>query len=155
YAIPWWKEKEIDPKSQREAGLCPLTPLETAFTLRAFNIDPSIQIYRAAGNIYGGNRRLASLKAFYPNLKETLLSASDLKPLMNHSNQMATLDYLVSLDSDIFLPTYAGNMEKVVEGHRRWIQKWNEFSELVKAVHANRMGSPSQRLQFPGTPTHK
>ncbi|TYI46313.1 hypothetical protein E1A91_D13G098900v1 [Gossypium mustelinum] len=88
------REKEIDPKSQREAGLCPLTPLETAFTLRAFNIDPSIQIYRAVGNIYGGNRRLASLKAFYPNL-------------------------------------------------------------LVKAVHANRMGSPSQRLQFPGTPTHK
>ncbi|PPD66686.1 hypothetical protein GOBAR_DD36436 [Gossypium barbadense] len=71
YAIPWWKEKEIDPKSQREAGLCPLTPLETAFTLRAFNIDPSIQIYRAVGNIYGGNRRLASLKAFYPNLHES------------------------------------------------------------------------------------
>ncbi|MBA0703080.1 hypothetical protein Goari_005483 [Gossypium aridum] len=58
---------------------------------------------------------------------------------------MATLDHLVSLDSDIFLPTYAGDMEKVVEGHRRWIQKWNEFSELVKAVHANRMGSPSPR----------
>ncbi|KAB2048308.1 hypothetical protein ES319_A13G105100v1, partial [Gossypium barbadense] len=135
------EEKEIDPKIQREAGLCPLTPLETALTPRAFNIDPNIQIYIAAGNIYGGNRRLASLKAFYPNL-----------PLMNHSNQMAALDYLVSLDSDIFLPTYASNMEKVVEGHRRWIQKWNEFSELVKAVHANRLGSPSQRLQFPGKP---
>ncbi|TYG86135.1 hypothetical protein ES288_A13G110900v1 [Gossypium darwinii] len=141
HTIPWWKEKEIDPKIQREAGLCPLTPLETALTPRAFNIDPNIQIYIAAGNIYGGNRRLASLKAFYPNL-----------PLMNHSNQMAALDYLVSLDSDIFLPTYASNMEKVVEGHRRWIQKWNEFSELVKAVHANRLGSPSQRLQFPGKP---
>lgn len=68
YAIPWWKEKEKDPKNQREAGLCPLTPLETALTLRAFNIDPTIQIYIAAGNVYGGNRRLASLKAFYPNL---------------------------------------------------------------------------------------
>lgn len=40
---------------------------------------------------------------------------------MNHSNQMAALDYLVSLDSDIFLPTYASNMEKVVEGHRRYL----------------------------------
>ncbi|KAH1031520.1 hypothetical protein J1N35_043694, partial [Gossypium stocksii] len=114
YTIPWWKEKEIDPKSKKEAELCPLTPLETTLTLRAFNINPNIQIYIAASKIYRGNRRLASLKAFYPNLvkKETLLSTSELKPLMNYSNQMATSDYLVSLDS---------NMEKVVEGHRRYL----------------------------------
>ncbi|KAK8567478.1 hypothetical protein V6N13_105445 [Hibiscus sabdariffa] len=178
YAIPWWKEKEIDPKSKREAGLCPLTPLETAITLRAFNIDPQIQIYIASGDTYGGNKRLAALKAFYPNLvkKETLLPPADLKPFQNYSNQMAALDYLVSLDSDIFLPTYGGNMAKVVEGHRRYLGykmtisldrlvlislidrykngtlNWNEFSQAVKAAHANRMGSPSQRLQFPGKP---
>ncbi|KAK8508025.1 hypothetical protein V6N13_055489 [Hibiscus sabdariffa] len=178
YAIPWWKEKEIDPKSRREAGLCPLTPLETAITLRAFSIDPKMQIYIAAGDIYGGNKRLAALKASYPNLvkKETLLSSSDLKPFQNYSNQMAALDYLVSLDSDIFLPTYGGNMAKVVESHRRYLGyrmtisldrlvlislidqykngtlKWNEFSQAVKSAHANRMGSPSQRLQFPGEP---
>ncbi|XVF43294.1 hypothetical protein PTKIN_Ptkin02bG0028500 [Pterospermum kingtungense] len=178
YGVPWWKEKEIDPKSKREAGLCPLTPEETALALRAFDINPNIQIYIAAGDIYSGERRLAGLKAFYPNLvkKETLLTPSDLEPFQNHSNRKAALDYFVSLDSNIFMPTYEGNMAKVIEGHRRFLGykmtisldtlvlislidqykngtlSWNEFSQTVKAVHANRMGSPSQRLQFPGKP---
>ena len=51
--------------------------------------------------------------------KETLLDHSDLRFFQNHSSQMAALDYLVSLESDIFVPTYDGNMAKVVEGHRR------------------------------------
>ena len=51
--------------------------------------------------------------------KETLLDSSDLRFFQNHSSQMAALDYLVALESDIFIPTYDGNMAKVVEGHRR------------------------------------
>jgi len=62
---------------------------------------------------------------FFPVLlpqvrKETLLEPSDLMYFQNHSSQMAALDYLVSLESDIFVPTYDGNMAKVVEGHRRY-----------------------------------
>ena len=53
---------------KRRDGLCPLTPEETALTLRALDIDPSIQVYIAAGEIYGGERRMASLAAAYPNL---------------------------------------------------------------------------------------
>ncbi|KAL0430004.1 UNVERIFIED_CONTAM: Rhamnogalacturonan I rhamnosyltransferase 1 [Sesamum radiatum] len=140
---------------------------------RALDIDPNIQIYIAAGEIYGGERRLSSLTSFYPNLvrKETLLAPSDLRFFQNHSSQMAALDYLVSLESDIFVPTYDGNMAKVVEGHRRYLGykktilldrrvlvdlidkynfgslTWDEFSAAVKDAHALRMGNPSKPVQ--------
>jgi hypothetical protein len=43
-------------------GLCPLTPEKTALVLQAFGIDRSYQIYHiAAGEIYGGQRRMAAL----------------------------------------------------------------------------------------------
>lgn len=64
--------------------------------------------------------------------KETLLEPSDLKFFQNHSSQMAALDYLVSLESDIFVPTYDGNMAKVVEGHRRYFSDHaHKFRGLV------------------------
>lgn len=62
--------------------------------------------------------------------KETLLGSSDLRFFQNHSSQMAALDYLVSLESDIFVPTYDGNMAKVVEGHRRY-SSTNNFSDYL------------------------
>ncbi|KAF7806293.1 rhamnogalacturonan I rhamnosyltransferase 1-like [Senna tora] len=178
YAYPWWKEKIINSDLKRKDGLCPLTPEETALTLRALDIDQNIQIYIAAGEIYGGKRRMASLAQEYPRLvrKETLLEPSDLEFFQNHSSQMAALDYLVSLESDIFVPTYDGNMAKVVQGHRRYlgfkktilldrkllvdlidlyhngVLNWDEFSLAVKRIHAGRMGNPSKRLVIPGRP---
>ncbi|KAK8969587.1 hypothetical protein KSP40_PGU018106 [Platanthera guangdongensis] len=171
YAYPWWKEKIINSEMKRKEGLCPLTPEETALILKALDIDRSTTIYIAAGEIYGGPRRMASLTADYPNVvrKETLLEASDLRFFQNHSSQMAALDYLVSLESDIFVPTYDGNMAKVVEGHRRYLGfrktflldrkllvelidrynhgsiDWDELSSFVKSTHANRMGKPAGR----------
>ncbi|KAK3155151.1 hypothetical protein QOZ80_2BG0199520 [Eleusine coracana subsp. coracana] len=155
YAYPWWKEKVINSFVKRKDGLCPLTPEEVALVLKALDIDRT-----------------------YPNVvrKETLLAPSDLMFFQNHSSQMAALDYLVSLESDIFVPTYDGNMAKVVEGHRRYMGfkktilldrkvivelvdqyksgslRWDEFSSLIKAVHANRMGSATTRTVIPDRP---
>lgn len=44
----------------------------------------------------------------------------DLQQFQNHSSQMAALDFIVSVSSSVFVPTYDGNMAKIVEGHRRY-----------------------------------
>ncbi|XP_078443141.1 rhamnogalacturonan I rhamnosyltransferase 1-like [Wolffia australiana] len=178
YAYPWWKEKLVDSEQKRRDGLCPMTPEETTLVLRALGVDPSFQIYIAAGEIFGGDRRMAALATAYPKLvrKETLLGPSDLQFFRNHSSQMAALDYLVSLESDIFVPTYDGNMAKVVEGHRRYLgfkktislnrrllvalidrydagaMNWEEFSGAVKTAHVTRMGLPARRHVIPDRP---
>lgn len=45
-----------------------MTPEETAVTLKALGIDQDTLIYIAAGDIYRGKRRLASLREAFPNL---------------------------------------------------------------------------------------
>ena len=68
YAYPGWKEKVIDSELKRKDGLCPLTPEETSLVLTALGIDHNVQIYIAAGEIYGGEKRMESLLRDFPNL---------------------------------------------------------------------------------------
>ncbi|CAI9756183.1 unnamed protein product [Fraxinus pennsylvanica] len=178
YAFPWWREKEIVSEERRSHGLCPLTPEETALILQALGFDKENQIYIASGEIYGSERRLASLRAAFPRIvkKEMLLDAKDLLLFQNHSSQMAALDFMVSVASNIFVPTYDGNMARVVEGHRRYLGfkktiqldrkklvklldlhqngtlTWDEFSAAVQLAHERRMGQPSRRTVIPDKP---
>ncbi|KAJ7521354.1 hypothetical protein O6H91_19G049600 [Diphasiastrum complanatum] len=178
YAYPWWKEKIIDSAQKRKDGLCPLTPEETALILKALGYDQNTQIYIAAGEIYNGTRRMSALRSAFPNIvrKEMLLTQEELKPFQNHSSQMAALDYLVSVSSDVFIPTYDGNMAKVVEGHRRFLGfkktilldrkklikllndyesgalNWDGFAFTVKRVHQDRLGLPCRRRQITDKP---
>lgn len=48
-----------------------------------------------------------------------MLTSEELGPLSAHASQLAAVDYMVSLAADVFLPTYTGNMARLVEGHRR------------------------------------
>ncbi|CAI9096552.1 OLC1v1032732C1 [Oldenlandia corymbosa var. corymbosa] len=171
YAFPWWKEKEIISEVKRAEGLCPLTPEEMTLILKALGFDRDTQIYIASGEIFGSERRLAALRTAFPKIvkKEMLLDPEDLKQFQNHSSQMAALDFIVSVASNIFVPTYDGNMARVVEGHRRYLGfkktvqldrkklvelldlhqngtlSWDEFSGAVRLAHEKRMGQPSRR----------
>ncbi|RZC60899.1 hypothetical protein C5167_022653 [Papaver somniferum] len=171
YAYPWWREKEIVSEERRSQGLCPLTPEEAALVLQALGFHRDTQIYIASGEIYGNERRLATLRAAFPRIvkKEMLLDPLDLQQFQNHSSQMAALDFMVSVASDTFIPTYDGNMAKLVEGHRRYLgfrksilldrRKLVElldlyqngtiplgrFSSDVRLMHEKRLGQPSRR----------
>ncbi|KAH9573609.1 hypothetical protein CY35_01G009200 [Sphagnum magellanicum] len=178
YATTWWKEKAIVSEQKRQEGLCPLTPEETVLVLMGLGYDSSTLIYIAAGEIYGGEQRMAKLHAAFPNLvwKEMLLTPEELKPFQNRSTQMAALDYMVSMASDVFVPTYYGNMAKIVEGHRRYTGfqntilfdkkrvvelvdqytngtiKWEDFSTAIRQSHQTRIGTPTVREVIPGQP---
>ncbi|KAF4396770.1 hypothetical protein F8388_004738 [Cannabis sativa] len=171
YAYIWWRDKEIDSEMRRSQGLCPLTPEEASTVLQALGFDRNTQIYIAAGEIYGSERRLAGLRAAFPRIikKEMLLAPEELQQFQNHSSQMAALDFMVSVASNTFIPTYDGNMAKLVEGHRRFLGfkrtvlldrrklvelldmqqngtlSWDEFTVSVQSVHEKRMGQPSRR----------
>ncbi|KAG2409551.1 hypothetical protein LR48_Vigan01g117600 [Vigna angularis] len=171
YAFPSWREKEIVSEERRSQGLCPLTPEEAALVLQALGFARETPIYIAAGEIYGGERRLAQLRAAFPRIvrKETLLANDELLQFRNHSSQMAALDFIVSVASNTFVPTYYGNMAKLVEGHRRFSGfkksilldrkklvelldmhqngtfSWNEFTNAVRKVHERKMGQPTRR----------
>lgn len=71
-----------------------MTPEDTALTLRALDIDPNFQIYIAAGEIYGGKRRMQSLAKAYPKLVCRLVIQQFLYP-MNYI--MSSCPYKLSL----------------------------------------------------------
>ncbi|XP_047965590.1 O-fucosyltransferase 38-like isoform X3 [Salvia hispanica] len=118
-----WKVKNINPTEQRDAGLCPLTPKEVGIFLKALGYPPSTLIYIAAGEIYGGDSHLSELTSLFPNIvsKEMLATPKELKDFSNHASQTAALDYIISIESDIFVPSHSGNMARAVEGHRRFL----------------------------------
>lgn len=169
---PYWKVKDIDSREQRSKGFCPLTPKEVGIFLTGLGYPSNTTIYIAAGEIYGGDSRMADLQSRFPLLmsKEKLASVEELEPFRNHASQMAALDYIVSVESDVFIPSYSGNMARAVEGHRRFLghrktispdrkalvrlfdkleqgtmSEGKSLSYRISEIHRRRQGSPRKR----------
>ncbi|XP_076916364.1 O-fucosyltransferase 38-like [Bidens hawaiensis] len=168
-----WKVKKINSTEQRIAGLCPLTPKEVGIFLQALGYPPSTVVYIAAGEIYA---HLSDLTSRFPNVlfKEMVASEEELKAYSYHASQTAAIDYIISLESDVFVPTYSGNMARAVEGHRRLLghrktitpdrkglveifdklesgqlKEGASLQHLVNHLHEKRQGSPRKREGAP------
>ncbi|XP_042438767.1 O-fucosyltransferase 38-like isoform X2 [Zingiber officinale] len=174
-----WKMKGINSTEQRLGGFCPLTPKEVGVFLHSMGYPSSTWIYIAAGDIYGGETYLSDLRSQFPNLvsKESLATVEELKEFAKHATQTAAIDYIVSIESDVFIPSYTGNMARAVEGHRRFLghrktinpdrkglvklfdmlekgelKEDTKFSSLVIDMHKHRQGAPRKRYgSLPGS----
>ncbi|KAJ9692634.1 hypothetical protein PVL29_011621 [Vitis rotundifolia] len=112
----------------RNRGKCPLTPSETAFILQALSLPTNTNIYLAAGD---GLMEIEGLTSIYTNVftKSSLLSGEDFTSM--HGNTKAALDYYVSINSDSYIATYFGNMDKMVAAMRA-------FNRMSKTVFLSR-----------------
>ncbi|CAA3027273.1 O-fucosyltransferase 38 [Olea europaea subsp. europaea] len=134
-----WKTKNINSTEQRIGGFCHLTPKEVGVFLQALGYPPSTLIYIAAGEIYGGNAHLSELTSRYPNVVSRL---EMLATFSKHAFQTAALDYIISIESDVFIPSHSGNMARAVEGHRR-------FLGHRRTITPDRQGAPRKREGAP------
>ncbi|CAL0335282.1 unnamed protein product [Lupinus luteus] len=114
----------------RQRGKCPLTPNETALILQALSISSTTNIYLAAGD---GLMEMEGLTYTYSNIftKSSLLSGEEFTSM--HGNTKAALDYYVSINSDSYIATYFGNMDKMVSAMRA-------FKGLYKTLFLSRRG---------------
>ncbi|KAM1371181.1 hypothetical protein ACFX1X_041907 [Malus domestica] len=96
---------------QRLLGRCPMTPREVTLFLEAIGFPSDTKIYIVSGEMYGQDG-LTSLQAKYPNLffHSNLAYEDELQPYKDKLNQLVALDYIIAVESDVFIYSYEGNM---------------------------------------------
>lgn len=150
------------------AGLCPLNALEVARLLKALGAPKTARIFWAGGNPLGGKEALEPLIREFPHFsnKKDLALPGELEPFQKKASLMAAIDYIVSENSDVFMPSHGGNMGHAIQGHRAYAghkktitpnkrQMFShfmnsslpeaEFNKIILGLHRDSLGQPELR----------
>ncbi|KAL8456682.1 hypothetical protein ACS0TY_034793 [Phlomoides rotata] len=154
--------------ARRLAGLCPLSAREVAKFIKGLGAPSNARIYIAGGEPFGGKQALQPFINEFPNIatKETLARDGELTPFLNRPSILAAIDYIVSLSSDVFVPSHGGNMGRAMQGHRAYVghRKYikpnkrmmlplledesvseEDFKSSMQKLHKHSMGKPESR----------
>ncbi|XP_043691677.1 O-fucosyltransferase 20-like [Telopea speciosissima] len=155
------------------AGLCPLNALEVTRLLKALGAPRNARIYWAGGPPLGGQEALLPLTREFPHFynKNDLALTGELEPFANKASLLAAIDYIVSENSDVFMPSHGGNMGHAIQGHRAYAghKKYitpnkrqmlpyflnsslphSEFNRIIKDLHHDSLGQPELRTSKAG-----
>ncbi|KAI3499544.1 hypothetical protein L1887_35347 [Cichorium endivia] len=114
------KERESHPEflTKKPNITFPLNPLEAASLLKDLGAPTNARVYVAGDDV-----AIQPLKAEFPNVvtKEMLAREGELNPYRNKTLILTAIDYIVSLSSDVFLPSYDGHMVRALQGHRAYV----------------------------------
>ncbi|XP_071690022.1 O-fucosyltransferase 20-like [Rutidosis leptorrhynchoides] len=155
------------------AGLCPLNALEVTRLLKALRAPKNARIFWAGGDPLGGKEALQPLIKAFPNFynKQDIAKPGELKPFANKASIMAALDYIVSENSDVFMPSHGGNMGHAIQGHRAYAGHKKtitpnkrqmlsyflnpklpekKFNKIIYDLHRDSMGQPMIRTNKVG-----
>ncbi|XP_026423689.1 O-fucosyltransferase 20-like [Papaver somniferum] len=149
------------------AGLCPLDAAETTRLLKAFGASSNTRIYWAGGTPIGGEKALAPIRKQFPHFtnKWALADGDELQHFRNKSSILIALDYIVCINSDVFMANHGGDMARTIQGHRAYFghKKYitpnkkklvrlfmnnnnqmneKEIDDRIKKMHIDSMGSP-------------
>lgn len=85
--------------------------------MKALGATEHTRIYWAGGEPLGGKQALEPLVQAFPHLydKEKLALPDELEPFRKKASSLAAIDYMVSLNSDVFMPSHGGNMGRAIQ----------------------------------------
>ncbi|KAF5752684.1 hypothetical protein HS088_TW01G00600 [Tripterygium wilfordii] len=155
------------------AGLCPLNALEVTRLLKALGAPKNARIYWAGGQPLGGKEALQPLTKAFPHFynKEGIALPGELEPFANSASSMAAIDYIVSENSNVFMPSHGGNMghalqgQRAYAGHKKYITPnkrqmlhhflntslpEDQFNTIIKDLHRESLGQLELRTSKAG-----
>ncbi|KAM5552327.1 hypothetical protein ABKV19_026938 [Rosa sericea] len=155
------------------AGHCPLNAVEVTRLLKALGAPKDARIYWAGGEPFGGREALLPLTREFSHFynKEDLALPGELEPFAKRASFMAAIDYIVSENSDVFMPSHGGNMghalqgQRAYAGHKKYITPDKrhmlpyfldsslpdvEFNRIIKELHNDSLGQPDIRTSKVG-----